>query len=166
MVHKFGCVYLDIDSLILKNIANLLESNKTTLTLEPNNVDFITWILIYKQNDEILSTAAQMIIDNIKANRFKNDVMNLSGPSLLSRAIREVLKLPPFPEEIKISNPHIKNLLESENYLYLPNKEHDEYFSFTHKYNHLLRKRRKSFFKLYKHDMKHWQNYQRENSLY
>ena len=32
-----------------------------------------------------------MIIDNIKADKFKNDVMNLSGPSLLSRAIREVL---------------------------------------------------------------------------
>ena len=166
MVHKFGCVYLDIDSLILKNIANLLKSNKTILTMEPNNVDFITWILIYKKNDEILSTAAQMIIDNIKADKFKNDVMNLSGPSLLSRAIREVLGLPPYPQEIDIKNPNIRDLFESENCLYLPNKDHDEYFAFTHEYNHLLRKRRKSFFKLYKNDMKHWQNFQRENSLY
>ena len=103
MVHKFGCVYLDIDSLILKNIANLLTSNKTTLTVEPNNVDFITWILIYKKNDEILSTAAQMIIDTYKADKFKNDVMNLKvDPSLVSRAIRGGLGLPPYPQEIDI----------------------------------------------------------------
>ncbi len=166
MVHKFGCVYLDIDSLILKNIAKLFEGNKTTLTMEPNNVDFITWILIYKKNDEILSTAAQMIIDNIKADKFKNDVMNLSGPSLLSRAIREVLGLPPYPKEIDINDPHIRNLFENKNCLYLSNRDHDEYFAFTHEYNHLLRKRRKSFFKLYKNDMKHWQNFQKDNSLY
>ncbi len=166
MVHKFGCVYLDMDSLILRNIAEFIESNKTTLTMEPNNIDFITWILIYKKNDEILSTAAQMIIDNIKSNKFKNDVMNLSGPSLLSRAIREVIKLPNFPEEIFINNPQTKELFKNKNYFYLNNTEHDKYFSFTHEYNHLLRKRRKSFFKLYKHDMGHWQNFQRENSLY
>ena len=102
----------------------------------------------YKKNDEILSTAAQMIIDNIKADKFKNDVMNLSGPSLLSRAISEVLGLPPYPQEIDIKNPNIRDLFESKNCLYLPNKDHDEYFAFTHEYNHLLRKKTKVFFQI------------------
>ena len=29
MVHKFGCVYLDMDSLILKNISSFINSDKT-----------------------------------------------------------------------------------------------------------------------------------------
>ena len=166
MVHKFGCVYLDMDSLILKNISSFINSDKTYLTMEPNKIDFITWVLIFKKNDDILSTAGEMIIDNIQNKRFMNDVMNLSGPSLLSRAIRTVIKLEPFPSEIDNHNPKIKELFDEKECLYLDNFEHDKYFSFTHEYNHLLRKRRKSFLKFYKDDQEHWQNFQRNNELY
>ncbi len=166
MVHKFGCVYLDMDSLILQNISSFISADKTYLTMEPNKIDFITWILIYEKNDDILSTAGEMIVDNIKNKRYKNDVMNLSGPSLLSKAIRSVLKLDSLPSEIDIKRPEIKKLFDAKNYIYLDNFEHDKYFQFTHEYNHLLRKRKKSFLKFYKDDQEHWQNFQKNNALY
>ena len=92
--------------------------------------------------------------------RFDNQFLNRSELiQLRPEEIREVIM-------VAIDTPNIRDLFESESCLYLPNKDHDEYFAFTHEYNHLLRKRRKSFFKLYKNDMKHWQNFQRDNSLY
>ncbi len=166
MVYKYGCVYLDIDSLIIQNISKLVKRNRTILTMEPNKLNFITWILIHKKNDKILSTASEMIIDNIKSNKFKHDVMNLSGPSLYSKAIREVIKLQPFPEKINILNQETRYLFQQKEYDYLDNEDHDRFFKFTHQYNHLLRKRRKSIFKIYKNDMNHWQNFQKKNTLY
>ena len=39
MLKKFGGIYLDIDSLILKNLKPLYEINRSILTLEPTKTD-------------------------------------------------------------------------------------------------------------------------------
>ena len=49
MLHRFGGVYLDIDSLILKDLSPIFFKNKSMLTLEPSKTNFIQWILIFKK---------------------------------------------------------------------------------------------------------------------
>ena len=49
MLHRFGGVYLDIDSLILKDLSPIFFKNKSMLTLEPSKTDFIQWILMFEK---------------------------------------------------------------------------------------------------------------------
>ena len=54
MLHRFGGVYLDIDSLILKDLSPIFFKNKSMLTLEPSKTNFIQWILIFKKRIKFL----------------------------------------------------------------------------------------------------------------
>ena len=69
-------------------------------------------------------------------------------------------------KEIDVSDKVTLEKLDSLNYFYFSNKQHDEYFLFKHKYNHLLRARRKAIFRNYKPDLEHWSQYQKINPIY
>lgn len=165
MLKKFGGIYLDIDSLILKNLKPLYEINRSILTLEPTKTDFIQWVLIFNKDDEVLETCVEMIIQNIRNKKYKNDVMSLTGPTLFTNAIKKVLKLS-SDFELDVSKNETLEKLNSSKYYYLPNIQHDEYFLFKHKYNHLLRERKKAFLKSYSPDQDHWSEFQKKNSIY
>lgn len=166
ILHKYGGVYLDIDSLILKDLTPIFSKNKSMLTLEPNKTNFIQWILMFKKDDEVLQHCIELIVENINKNKFKNNIMELTGPKLFTKAVKEVLELDKKLKKIDISNKKILNKINTLNYFYFPNNQHDEYFLFKHKYNHLLRDRKKAFLRFYKADLQHWSQYQKVKSIY
>lgn len=166
MLHRFGGVYLDIDSLILKDLSPIFFKNKSMLTLEPSKTDFIQWILMFRKDDKVLEKCIELIIENVSKNKFKNNIMALTGPTLFTNAIKLVLDLDRDLKEIDVSDKVTIEKLNSLNYFYFSNKLHDEYFLFKHKYNHLLRSRRKAIFRNYKPDLEHWSQYQKINSIY
>lgn len=166
MLHRFGGVYLDIDSLILKDLSPIFFKNKSMLTLEPSKTDFIQWILMFRKDDKVLEKCIELIIENVSKNKFKNNIMELTGPTLFTNAIKLVLDLDRDLKEIDVSDKVTIEKLNSLNYFYFSNKQHDEYFLFKHKYNHLLRSRRKAIFRNYKPDLEHWSQYQKINSIY
>tara|TARA_A100001388_G_C28650334_1_gene441618 strand:- start:144 stop:881 length:738 start_codon:yes stop_codon:yes gene_type:complete len=166
MLHRFGGVYLDIDSLILKDLSPIFFKNKSMLTLEPSKTDFIQWILMFRKDDKVLEKCIELIIENVSKNKFKNNIMALTGPTLFTNAIKLVLDLDRDLKEIDVSDKVTIEKLNSLNYFYFSNKQHDEYFLFKHKYNHLLRSRRKAIFRNYKPDLEHWSQYQKINSIY
>ena len=166
MLHSFGGVYLDIDSLILKDLSPIYLKNKSMLTLEPSKTDFIQWILIFRKDDKVLEKCIELIIENINKNKFKNNIMALTGPTLFTNAIKQVLDLNKDLKKIDVSQKETLEKLNSMNYFYFSNNQHDEYFLFKHKYNHLLRHRKKAIFRNYKADLEHWSQYQKINSIY
>ena len=166
MLHRFGGVYLDIDSLILKDLSPIFFKNKSMLTLEPSKTDFIQWILMFRKDDKVLEKCIELIIENISRNKFKNNIMALTGPTLFTNAIKLVLDLNKDLKEIDVSDKVTLEKLNSLNYFYFSNKQHDEFFLFKHKYNHLLRARRKAIFRNYKPDLEHWSQYQKINPIY
>lgn len=166
ILHKFGGVYLDIDSLILKDLTLIFSKNKSMLTLEPNKKNFIQWILMFRKDDEVLEKCIELILENIKRNKFKNNIMELTGPTLFTKAVKHVLEINNDLLKIDILDKEILNKLNTLNYFYLPNNQHDEYFLFKHKYNHLLRDRKKAFLRLHKADSEHWSQYQKFKSIY
>ena len=49
-------------------------------------------ILIFKKDDKVLEKCIELIIENISRNKFKNNIMALTGP-LFTNAIKVVLDL-------------------------------------------------------------------------
>ena len=167
MVKKFGCIYLDIDSMIISNINELLNSKKSILTLEPRKTAFIQWVMIFNQNDPGLEEAIEMIIDNVKSNLYKNNVDELTGPRLLTKAILKKINFQVGNNVLEYNNEDLNLSLKNNNYKLLKNTIHDNHFLFKHQYNHLLRNRRKKIFRRPNNeDMNHFVNFQKSNSLY
>lgn len=121
---------------------------------------------MFRKDDKVLEKCIELIIENVSKNKFKNNIMELTGPTLFTNAIKLVLDLDRDLKEIDVSDKVTIEKLNSLNYFYFSNKQHDEYFLFKHKYNHLLRSRRKAIFRNYKPDLEHWSQYQKINSIY
>jgi inositol phosphorylceramide mannosyltransferase catalytic subunit len=167
MVEKFGCIYLDIDSIITSNINELLNSKKSILTLEPRKTAFIQWVMIFNKNDRGLEAAIEMIIDNVKSNLYKNNVDELTGPSLLTKAILKKINFQVGNNVLEYNNVDLNLRLKEKDYKLLKNQIHDNHFLFKHQYNHLLRNRRKKIFRRPNNeDLNHFVNFQKSNSLY
>ena len=166
ILNKFGGIYLDIDSLIVNNISQLVNLKKSILTLEPTKKDFIQWVLVFNKNDDVLQRSIELIVDNVNQNKFKNDVMKLTGPTLFTNAIKEVLGLEKT-EIINASSKKVLNKLNSSGYLYIKNQQHDISFLFKHKYNHLLKGNKKNIFTGKSEiNYSHWAQFQKDNELY
>ena len=167
MVEKFGCIYLDIDSIIISNIDEILKRKKSILTLEPRKTAFIQWVMIFNQNDPGLEKAIEMIVDNVKSNLHKNNVDELTGPRLLTKAILQKINFQEDYKDLDYKNVDLNLRLKNNEYRLLSNTVHDKYFLFKHQYNHQLRNRRKKIFRQRNNeDMNHFINFQKNNFLY
>jgi len=93
---KKGGIYLDIDSLSITKLDQfILPTDSALVSLENNSVFYVQWALIYKANHPFLKKTMEIVIDNLKQNRFPNDVHKMTGPSAYTEAIRECLKSSP-----------------------------------------------------------------------
>lgn len=96
VLYKYGGVYLDIDSLILNKIDDFLEDDDSALiSLEGNLNFYIQYALFYKAGHPFLKKALEMVVDNIKTNRFHNDVHKMTGPATYTAAIKACLEEDP-----------------------------------------------------------------------
>jgi len=91
VLYKYGGVYLDIDASIDRPLHELMkDADEAIITAEGNPDVYVQWCMMYKKEHPILKRVIEIVVDNIKNNRYPNDVMNMTGPCALTRAFNEI----------------------------------------------------------------------------
>jgi mannosyltransferase OCH1-like enzyme len=122
ILYKKGGVYLDIDSLFLTKLNQLISpTDSAILSLEKNGSFFIQFALIFEANHPILKRTLEIIIKNIKENLYPDNVHKMTGPTAFTAAIHEVIKEDPtvkyrqmnpdYDDYVKFSYPMSKTFL-------------------------------------------------------
>tara|TARA_B000000557_G_C20788363_1_gene449784 strand:- start:861 stop:1577 length:717 start_codon:yes stop_codon:yes gene_type:complete len=157
-----GGVYLDIDSKINKSLKNLIETDdEAIVTAETNKNLFVQWALIYSKNHKILEQTLTNILKDVSLNQNKFNHHSLTVENY-AKAVFSVAK----NSEKKIN---WDDITEDTNLTFktkdcsfrLYGVDYNDYFSFKHKYNHLLRNRPKGT-----ELESHWSNQQEVKQLY
>ena len=93
VLFKEGGVYLDIDSAIKGKLSNfILDSDSAIISNERNPGLFVQWALIFSPNHPFLKKTIELIMENIRYNKYPNDVHKMTGPSVYTEAINASLK--------------------------------------------------------------------------
>jgi len=93
ILYKKGGIYLDVDSLITKNLDGLIKSDDfAIISRERNPGLYVQWALIYAPGHPFLEAVLEKVIMNIETNRFPHDVHSMTGPRAYSDAINECLQ--------------------------------------------------------------------------
>jgi len=91
ILYKYGGVYLDMDSSIEKPLNQLIkDEDEAIITAEGNPMYYVQWALIFSKRHPILKRTIELIVDNITNNRFPNNIHEMTGPSVYTRAINEI----------------------------------------------------------------------------
>jgi mannosyltransferase OCH1-like enzyme len=141
ILYKYGGVYLDFDSSIDKPLRELIKDNDDAIiTAEGNPNMYVQWALIFKKEHPILKKTIDLIIDNIKYNRFPNDIHAMTGPAVYSRAIK-LVNLKYSKKTLKHSNitPSTNELYRTDGASYrIYGIDYSGFFTFKCKFNDLL----------------------------
>jgi len=90
---KKGGIYLDIDSKINSKLDSWIsKSDKAIITKEGNPGFYVQWALIYDKGHPFLAKTIENILDNIRTNRYPNDVHKMTGPTVYSNAVKQCIK--------------------------------------------------------------------------
>ena len=93
---KRGGIYLDIDSCFVKPLDDfILPSDEALIAWEGNGLFYAQWALAFAPGHPFLKRTLDIIVENLKANRFPYDVHSMTGPTPYSQAIRESLAADP-----------------------------------------------------------------------
>lgn len=121
VLYKNGGVYLDLDSHIYNDLDKLIKENDKAIIsregsaanphYDANGGIFVQWCLIFSKDHPILEKTFEKCVYNIK-NETTQDIWHLTGPSVYSSAIREVLS-PLDMDVYKNSDKIIANKMES-----------------------------------------------------
>ena len=97
VLYKKGGVYLDIDSRIVKPLDKFIRPDDlAVISVENNEVKcYIQWGLIYAPGHPFLERTIQLMLDNIRLNRFPHSVHEMTGPTVYTKAIRECMEEDP-----------------------------------------------------------------------
>ena len=90
-LYKYGGVYLDMDSSIEKPLDELIKyDDEAIITAEGNPYFYVQWALIFNNQHPILKRVIDLIIDNVKNNKYPNDIHKMTGPTVYSKAINNL----------------------------------------------------------------------------
>lgn len=88
ILYKYGGVYLDMDSSIERPLDDLIkETDQAIVTAEGNPEKYVQWALIFQKGHPILKKTIELIVENIKYNKYPNDILQMTGPVVYSTAI-------------------------------------------------------------------------------
>lgn len=91
VLYKYGGVYLDMDSSIEKSLDELInDDDQAIITAENNPGLYVQWALIFSKNHPILKRTIDLVVENIKNNKYPNDIHKMTGPTVFTRAINEI----------------------------------------------------------------------------
>ena len=92
---KRGGVYLDVDSSIEKDLDGLVRpDDEAVISRERNPGLYVQWALVYAPGHPFLWRTLAKVVDNIRTNRYPDDVHRMTGPTAYSEAIKECLAAP------------------------------------------------------------------------
>lgn len=96
ILYKKGGVYLDIDSGISGRLADFIKPDDTAIiTHEGDPCLFAQYALVYSAGHPFLKKTIDLVIENIKLNKFPNDVHAMTGPTVYTKAIEQCLQEDP-----------------------------------------------------------------------
>jgi hypothetical protein len=148
ILYKNGGVYLDMDSVIYSNLNSLIKDDDTAIISRENNLNlFVQWCLIFNKKHPILGNTIKKVISNIKDGK-GTTILNITGPSVYSEAIRETLKpleLDPYNSTDDIFNNKIKNKKFEKIKCRLYSYDYEGYCQFKHDKSYVLYTDKKSW---------------------
>ena len=91
VLYKYGGVYLDMDSSIERPLNELIrDSDEAIITSEGNPQLFVQWALIFKSGHPILKRVIELVVDNIKNNKYPNDIHKMTGPFAFTCGVKNM----------------------------------------------------------------------------
>lgn len=162
ILYKNGGIYLDIDSLILKNLDSLIsKEDQAIITAEQNKNCFVQWALIFNKNHPILESTINLLMNNMKNGKYKNDVLNFSVKPYWD-SVNHFIKINSDNFEWKDIKKNTNKLISSESTnARIFGIDYNNFIQFKHKYNHLLRNKNKGL-----KTLDHWTITQTESEIY
>lgn len=144
ILYKYGGVYLDIDSSINKSLDNLIDDNdQAVITSEQNANCYVQWALIFNKNHPILEETINNLLNNINFQQHKNDVLSFSVKPYWDAVNNYISKLDKeFSWDSINKSTNISFKVDGVQTRFF-GIDYNDYFSFKHKYNHLLRNKEK-----------------------
>jgi inositol phosphorylceramide mannosyltransferase catalytic subunit len=92
VLYKKGGVYVDIDGTIKGKLDSFIRSDDEAIISREGNPNlYVQWALVYSAGHPFLQRTLDLIVDNIKTNRFPHDVHAMTGPTVYTKAINECL---------------------------------------------------------------------------
>jgi len=93
VLFKKGGIYVDIDSGINGSLDNfILPDDMAIITREGDPSLFAQWALIYSPGHPFLEKTIQLVLENIRQDKYPHDVHQMTGPSAYTAAINLCLK--------------------------------------------------------------------------
>ncbi|MCU4176718.1 glycosyltransferase family 32 protein [Carboxylicivirga sp. N1Y90] len=93
ILYRKGGIYLDIDSRITRPIGEfILPSDKAVITLEGNLKFYVQYALFYEPEHVFLEKTLDIVIRNLKENKYPYNTHQMTGPSAYTEAINSVKK--------------------------------------------------------------------------
>ncbi len=90
---KKGGIYLDIDSSIRGSLNNFIQPDDTAVISHERNPGlFVQWALVYAANHPFLVKTLELVLDNIRLNKYPHDVHKMTGPQIYTDAINHSLQ--------------------------------------------------------------------------
>jgi len=157
VLYKYGGVYLDMDSSIDRPLHELLEdTDEAIITAEGNPNVYVQWALVFSKGHPILKKTIELVVENIKNNSFPNNILEMTGPRVYSRAINEVHRELFYSEIVHSEiNRSTDRRYKADNTSYrLYGIDYSDYFCFKHELEPLLY-----------NSKKHWREEEAEKNL-
>ena len=96
VLYKKGGVYVDIDSGIRNRLDSfILPDDTAVITKEGDPNLFAQWALIYAAGHPFLKQTIDLVLENIRRDKYPHDVHRMTGPSAYTEAIRLCLENDP-----------------------------------------------------------------------
>jgi mannosyltransferase OCH1-like enzyme len=90
-LYKNGGIYLDMDSLIINPLDELIrENDDAIISADGNRGLYVQWCLIFTKEHPILKQVIEVVVDNIKNNKYPNDVIKMTGSEAFSEGIQRL----------------------------------------------------------------------------
>lgn len=157
-----GGIYIDIDSEICKPLSELIKTNdRAIITAEKNKNLFVQWALIFEKNHPILELTLKNILTAVSNGFYRNDHHSLTVKTYANAVFEYAKTSNDKLNWESITHKTDKTFICSENSFRLYGIDYNEFFKFKHKYNHLLRNRKKG-----QSSSDHWTEEQHVNNLY
>jgi len=122
ILYKKGGVYLDIDSLFLTKIDDIIRpDDSAVISLESNLDYYVQYALFYEPGHPFLKRTIELMLENLRTNKFPYNTHQMTGPTVYTEAIRSCLTDTPkvphrqidinYEKKVKFSYPMSKTFL-------------------------------------------------------
>lgn len=96
VLYKKGGIYVDIDSGINSSLDTFITPDDVAIiTREGDPSLFAQWALIFSPGHPFLAKTLEMMMENIRENKYPHDVHQMTGPTVYTKAILSSLNADP-----------------------------------------------------------------------